>query len=191
MSHPISLHRTFGHSRGISAEESICAWLIDLARLHDPQPDRPYTILAFKRKHQVYAEYCEATKNGTIVVVSIDDVSYFDNILTGEVPKVSLSYFLRIWFTRLGSQIVIRKCLRFALCDTCSNIQRKREMTSDRESLLRIARLEKDHIKVVKGERSAYALRVRDAHARGEDILSIAMDGADQGAYGLPYFCQV
>ena len=64
-------------------------------------------------------------------------------------------------------------------------------MTTDRQTLLRIAREEKDHIKVVKGERTAYACRVREAHAAGENILSIAMDGADQGAYGLPYFCQV
>lgn len=110
---------------------------------------------------------------------------------SGEVPKVSASYFQRIWFTRLGAQIVIRKCMRFALCDSCSHIQRRREMTSDRQSLLRIAREEKDHLNVVKGERTAYACRVREAHASGEDILSIAMDGADQGAYGLPYFCQV
>lgn len=65
----MALHRRFGHSKGISADEAVCAWLIDLARLHDPQPDRPYTILAFKRKHQVYAEYCEGVKKGAIAIV--------------------------------------------------------------------------------------------------------------------------
>lgn len=48
-----------GHRFGISFEEVVCGWLHHFADLHDPQPDKPYTILAYKRKSHVYAEYVE------------------------------------------------------------------------------------------------------------------------------------
>jgi hypothetical protein len=30
---------------GLTKEEKVAGWILDLAKLHDPQPDRKYTIL--------------------------------------------------------------------------------------------------------------------------------------------------
>ena len=30
---------------GLSKEEKVSGWILDLAELHDPQPDKPYVIL--------------------------------------------------------------------------------------------------------------------------------------------------
>ena len=104
---------------------------------------------------------------------------------------VSLSYFLAVWKANLGSKILVRKCMRFALCDVCSSIQQQREATNDRTTLANLRRQERAHLILVKMERVAYATRIREATSESDDVLSFALDGADQGLYGLPYFCQV
>ena len=178
--------------------EYVCGWMRALAKLHDPQPDKNFTILAYRRKRAVYDAYCDAVK-------------------AREVPAVSWCYFLSVWKNRLGSSIVVRKCMRFALCDTCTQIQREREATTDRATLQALLRRERKHIKVracvvdaqhavllvlhrglltgvvqlIKEERLAYARRMREARDAGDEYLSIALDGADQGIYGLPYYSQV
>ena len=96
------------HRNGITREEAVCGWLRDLADLQDPQPDKPFVILAHRRKIHVFEEYAK-------------------DIAKGTVPKVSRCYFLRVWKRRLASKIVVRKCMRFALCDTCCRIQEHRE----------------------------------------------------------------
>lgn len=78
----------------------ICAWLLDLAALHDPQPDREFTILAHRRKHDVFREYCIAA-------------------VKRQVPVVSRSYFLSTWKHNVGSKVVVRKTMRFAMCNDC------------------------------------------------------------------------
>lgn len=179
------------YRNGITREEAVCGWLRDLGDLQDPQPDKPFVILAHRRKIHVYEEYQSYMEKGT-------------------VPSVSRSYFLRVWKRRLSSKIVIRKCMRFALCDTCCRIQEQREGgcacaievlllqhlfcagTMDRGKLGMLRKDEAAHLQLVKAERIAYAKRMREAVAsNGDDVLSIAMDGADQGVYGIPYFAQV
>ena len=81
--------------------------------------------------------------------------------------------------------------MRFALCDICNAIQVKRENTCDRATLARLRKQERAHLLLVKAERIAYAHRVREAKVDTDDCMSVALDGADQGVYGLPYFCQV
>ena len=129
-------------------------------------------ILAHKRKAHVYLEYLL-------------------DVQKGAAPPVTKAYFLSVWKKNVGSKIVIRKCMRFALCDTCSKIQRAREETNDRTRLSRLLDEERDHLKLVKAERQAYARRMREAIDSDGQVLSIALDGADQGAYGLPYYSQV
>lgn len=169
---PISRVILYGNRRGVDKEDIICGWLYALAETHDPQPDREYWILAHKRKRHVYTEYCE-------------------DVIRGNVPPVSLPYFLRVWKLNVGSKIVIRKCMRFAVCDTCNRIQRRREQTTDRNTLLQLLVEERNHLKFIKAERIEYAKRIVEAKQRMGDVLSIAADGADQGLYGLPYYCQV
>ena len=159
-------------TNGITIEETICGWLLELAEAHDPQPDREYTILAHKRKAHVYEEYvCQA----------LDKLA----------PMCSFSYFCHVWKKHLGSRVLVRKCMRFAQCDDCRNIQKAREETTDRRALALLRHQEKCHLHLVKQERIAYAKRIRQATNSGDDFLSLAVDGADQGAYGLPFFCQV
>ena len=156
---------------GVTKDEIICGWLLELAKAHDPQPDKEFTILAHKRKLHVYEEYLA-------------------DVASTKVPSCSFSYFCTVWKKNLGSRIVIRKCVRFAICDECSRIQKARESAVDRQKLQTLRNQEKAHLDVVKRERFAYAKRVREAINNGDDVLSIALDGADQGAYGLPYFSQ-
>ena len=64
--------------------------------------------------------------------------------------------------------------------------------TMDRGKLAMLRCEEAAHLQLVKAERIAYAKRMREAVvSNGDDVLSIAMDGADQGVYGIPYFAQV
>lgn len=83
-----------------------------------------------------------------------------------------------------------RKCMRFAICDTCHEIQRSKEQTCNPEKLKDLTRAEKVHLSMVRAERESYAARVLEARRNPRDVLSIAADGADQGTYGLPYYCQ-
>jgi hypothetical protein len=169
---PMSTVLAGPHRYGISKEEVVCGWLFELAASHDPQPDKNYTILAHKRKRHVFQEYME-------------------DVVKGKVPEVSYSTFVRVWRHNVGSRIVVRKCMRFALCDTCSDIQRRREITSDRSTLKLLNVQEREHMRLYKAERHAYATRIAEALSSDGDVGSLACDGADQGAYGLPYYCQV
>ena len=169
---PISAALKVGHHIGVSREELVCGWLDDLADTHDHQPDKEFVILSHRRKFHVFQACCRDAEQCV-------------------VPQVSLSYFLRVWRTNRGSKIVIRKCMRFALCDTCSAIQKKREATADRNTMKLLLCEEQIHLNLVRAERLAYGKRIAEATHGDSDVGSMAADGADQGAYGLPYYCQV
>ena len=168
---PIAATLAKGNHRK-TVEIAVSGWLLDLAETHDPQPDKEFTILAFKRKKHVYEEYKRSVRLDL-------------------APSCSLSYFCHVWKKHFRTSIVVRKTMRFALCDECGRIQREREKTSDRTKLAVLRKQEESHLMLVKRERICYAKRIREATSSGNEILSIAMDGADQGTYGLPYFCQV
>lgn len=68
--------------------------------------------------------------------------------------------------------------------------QKDREGTNDRQKLLEISVREKKHLALIRAERVAYSLRMQEAKGDTKSVLSVALDGADQGAYGLPYFSQ-
>lgn len=76
-------------------------------------------------------------------------------------------------------------------------IQKRREGTNDRDTLLALSRQEKEHLQLIKAERVWYAKRMVEAKNEAQrdpsnaSVLSVAMDGADQGAYGLPFYSQV
>ena len=171
--HPVAATISRNVRRGVfTVETAVCGWLFNLASSHDPQPDREFTILAFKRKKHVYEEYLEQSDKGL-------------------VPACTLSYFCRVWKKHFRYTIVVRKTMRFALCDDCGRIQREREKTVDQAKLAVLREEEKTHISLVKNERICYEKRRREALSPDANVLSIALDGADQGAYGLPYYCQV
>jgi hypothetical protein len=72
----------------VSKEERIVSWLEDLASLHDPQPDKEFTILAYKRKKDVFREYKKDVKHS----------KGFPNAL----PEVQFAYFVRCWKKNAG-----------------------------------------------------------------------------------------
>ena len=75
-------------------------------------------------------------------------------------------------------------------CSCLYRIQRLRESTNDRQTLKELRMREKRHLDFVKAERQYYAARVAEARADVMAALSLALDGADQGAHGVPFYCQ-
>ena len=69
--------------------------------------------------------------------------------------------------------------------------KKKREATADRNTMKQLLCEEQVHLNLVRAERLAYGKRIAEATHGDSDVGSMAADGADQGAYGLPYYCQV
>ena len=75
-----SLYR---HRCRISKEARVVAWLEDLASLHDPQPDKEFTILAYQRRKDVFREYKRDVKRTSLSV--------------NPLPPVFEAYFIHCW----------------------------------------------------------------------------------------------
>ena len=80
---------------------------------------------------------------------------------------------------------MIRKYLRFSLCDKCVYLITRRRNGERGEDL---KAEEKSHYDSVREERQAYYFRRTLAHSCPDDYMSVIIDGADQRAYGAPHF---
>ena len=156
----------------------VAAWLTVTSQLHDPLPHRQELRFCCGTKKQVYDLFLEDVK---------------DPEVWPDLQWVNYDFFLRVWKKDIGYQsVTVRgKSTEFAKCDTCTQLN---EMLSNR----RLSKEEREfyhaellkHDRLVKAERLAYEMRKREAAEKPNDILSLALDGGDQGAYGTPYFHQ-
>ncbi len=167
-----------------SVDDSVQNWLVNFAQahLHDPSKDQRI-ILSIPARKLVYEAYENDFKLGAHF--------YFPQ-KKGEYFLPSLSYFMRCWRTnpRLKN-IVLRKYLRFSLCDDCIDFrERRRYATTDEERRL-IKTQESTHYLFVHEERSTYYIRRNSAIFMKQDYLSLIIDGADQSAYALPHFIEI
>lgn len=99
---------------------------------------------------------------------------------------------MRCWRTIPAlKNIVLRKYLRFALCDDCIDFrERRRFATSDAERA-EIKQKEKIHHAFIHEERCSYYWRRNAAIFMKDEYMSIIADGADQSAYGLPHMIEL
>ena len=99
---------------------------------------------------------------------------------------------MRCWQTDpILKNIVLRKYLRFALCDECVEFRERRKFATSDQERREIKKLEKVHHSFVHEERTTYYLRKGAAIFEPQYYLSIIIDGADQSAYGLPHFIEI
>ena len=104
----------------------------------------------------------------------------------------SHSYFMRCWRTIPELRnIVLRKYLRFALCDECIELREKRRFARSYKEKIEIQKEETKHYAFVHEERTTYYIRRNAAIYFPQDYLSLIIDGADQSAYGLPHFIEI
>ena len=98
-----------------------------------------------------------------------------------------------MWKKDIGyKNVTVRgKSTEFAKCDTCTQLEEKlsnRRLSTEEREFYQAELLK--HDRLTRAERLAYEMRKREAAEKPNDILSLALDGGDQGAYGTPYFHQ-
>ena len=99
---------------------------------------------------------------------------------------------MRCWRTTPAlKSIVLRKYLRFALCDDCIDFRERRRYAASEQERRLIKQQENIHHLFVHEERGSYYLRQNAAIWMKEEYLSLIADGADQSAYGIPHFIEV
>ena len=113
----------------------------------------------------------------------------FNTPLVPEKSQAGYKYFCDVWRTdKRLRKIRIRRHIRFARCNTCVQFRELRAHTRDLTTLKTLNRDEYEHYVFVRQEREGYYLRRRLAIRYPKHFLSLIIDGADQGAYALPYF---
>ena len=176
------------YSTDFAADDSVRKWLTNYAESHLHDPSKGHTIiLSVPSRKMVYESYETDFKHG--------DFFYFpkkkvDGVQTYFLP--SRSHFMRCWRTDpILKHIVLRKYLRFALCDECIDFRERRRYATTDEERREIKTQEKIHKQFVHEERASYYWRRNQAIFMKEEYMSMIADGADQSAYGLPHFIEI
>ena len=104
-----------------------------------------------------------------------------------ELPNVAgFSYFCKVW-KESRKHIVTRKYIPFAKCDFCTNNRAAASTTRDQNTRNQLRKSLRGHLKEIAAERATYHRNGSRAVNQPEDYLSLIIDGADQGDYGLPH----
>ena len=98
----------------------------------------------------------------------------------------SLQWFLKVW-KREREELKIRKWLPFAKCDSCTELRAKVMGTRDKGNKKKLLGQIGEHLRFVKRERLAYAVRRRMGIEQPREYLSMIIDGADQSDHDLPH----
>jgi hypothetical protein len=156
--------------RRTSSEKAngIIAWIMGLSQYYQIDPASSKIFLPFYSQRVVYELYT-------------DDVH--------DADQSARSYFNLVWRDNL-SHILIRKWLKFAKCDICVEFRERRKVMLDVQQKVALRDGERLHCKFVKGERLSYYMRRTRGVTYYATHISFIVDGADQQAYALPYFCQ-
>ena len=103
----------------------------------------------------------------------------------------SLPYFCFVWNKDARVQhIVVRKYLRFALCDVCVQLidERRNACHLNAAVATTLAQREAAHYKSVRLERQEYYVRRVKGTSEPEEYMSIIIDGADQQVQAFSFF---
>ena len=157
--------------------KTVVNWIRLTAELHDPLPNRRELRICVATKVMVWEMY-------------MDDVINGSDFWRKPLPEVSYDFFLRVWAQDIGRAITVRgKSTEFAVCTFCKRCQEKLANKRLSEADRLACKTEYyNHHKLVKEERMAYELRIAQAENCSNSVLSIALDGGDQGAFGSPFF---
>jgi hypothetical protein len=180
-------------NRADPKSQSVHEWLEQMQVLYEFQPDavgagrtsaadgiapskrKTGVMLPFAHKRDVYDEYKDEMGQG------------------GETASLACSsLFMRIWREQFP-HIKLRKHSRFAKCDDCVRLREllRTPTQEDRRNARRDSKYDNPamtefrlHLQDIKNERRYYHQKRRHAKEFPEDVLSIILDGADQGSYG-------
>ena len=157
--------------------QAVVNWIRLTADLHDPLPHRRELRICVATKAMVWEMYMDDVRNGSDLWVK-------------PLPDVAYDYFLRVWAEDIGREITVRgKSTEFARCTFCKSCEEKLANKRLSEGERDIVKQEYyAHHKLQKAERMAYDVRIAEAQRPYSDVLSIAIDGGDQGAFGSPFF---
>jgi hypothetical protein len=177
----------FGNAQRIRRREKgttgseISWWLTETAKHHDPMPNRDWDRLYFANKMQAYDAY------------EADRLQLTPN-RWGKypLPKVSYSWFVSVWKQKHEKSIRVRgNATMFAVCPTCLTLRQAMAMGHwTNEQREQVNSDYRDHRAMVEGERAHYEGDKKRAVLEPDEHMAMAIDGADQGAFGLPYFAQ-
>ena len=171
------------HISDFGASDCVRKWLTNYAQahLHDPAKDRRI-ILSVPSRKLVYELFEQDFK---------DKFFFYFPHKHDEYYLPSKSYFFRCWRRDpVLKNIVIRKYLRFALCDECVHYRELRRTASTEAERNEIKKKERIHHNFVHEERSTYYMRRNQGIFEKQHYLSLIIDGADQAAYGLPHWIE-
>jgi hypothetical protein len=153
-------------------------WLTDFSQWHEYMPNESRIQLPYSWKHQVYEYYQEDSLNAT---------------LSSATPELHLkliaapSYFYHVW-AKYEPQIILRRHLRFSICDECAKLRRHRDKHLTETQLILNQKLFRDHMQLIQEERGAYHNKRDSARIHRSKYLSIIMDGSTQYGYNMPHF---
>ncbi|CAN0386362.1 unnamed protein product [Pylaiella littoralis] len=163
-----------------STAQLIVVWLEELASHWELQPDRYEIHMSFPDHKMVYLLFCASAS-----------VESFHRVAS------AYAYFTRVW-KRDCAHIKLKKTMRFTKRDVCTLAVEALDVERRRggfgwlsEDMQKIKRHLLDHHEDVKRSRKAYMAAKEQAKTNPDSILVMAVDGADQQLFALPYFRQL
>ena len=159
--------------------QSVVAWLVELAKWYQHQPDSDLVLLPFSSRSAVFKLYD-------------DDCKAIDNFTTAEpLCQCAPSWFKSVWRScPETSKIRLRRHLRFSKCDCCVRIRNEKSKTQDPDKLKALRLEERKHHVFVMSERLSYYNRKKTACDKPQRALSLIIDGADWQQYHLPFYIE-
>jgi hypothetical protein len=176
------------YSHDFSADDSIKKWLTNYASAHLHDPSKGHTvILSVAKRLEVYESYANDFEMEAFFYFPKKKI---DGVLTYFLP--SRTHFMRCWRTQKElKHIVLRKYLRFSLCDDCIEFRERRRFATSEEERSDIKKKERTHLVFIHEERGSYYWRQNAAIFMKDEYMSIIADGADQSAYCLPHMIEI
>jgi len=153
-------------------------WLNDFAKWHEYMPHENIVQLPYTTKLQVYEYYRQDRK--AEAAATLEHKKKLE-LIAGS------SYFYRVWRTH-ESNIVLRRHLKFSICDICARLRRSRDKNITETQLKANSREFILHMGVIKEERRAYYDKRDRAQRDNNSYLSMIMDGSSQYGYNMPHF---
>lgn len=156
------------------ARDSVAVFLRRIAdQTGNIMPDSDEVHLPFYDKKQVYEVYCDQYR-----------------ALYNTTPPV-ISIFYSTW-KKDAFNIKIRRVTKFTKCAVCESF--KDAFQNAAKNVKRLAKLQVDrqaHYNHIARERQAYLMNQENAKLDPSEYMSIAVDGADQSAFGIPHFVTI
>jgi hypothetical protein len=153
---------------------SVISWFQELLQVADKMPDSPDSIIPAPSKKAVYNWYCSDVESSP---------KMYD--------QTSKTHFLKTWRDYFPG-VKLRKYLRFTKCCTCVKWRQVRwSKQSTKEQKLEALDKLKTHYAYIKQERGYARMKRNQAWAHPDEVISIAIDGCENLAHGIPHFPEV